>query len=504
MGGLWRIALGVGLGIAVSLAQDALFTSTRYITCLAVAPDGALWVGTMGGVLRRGPDGAWQKFTRREGLPAHEVRGLGIRDGEVVAFFPTASAVWRGGRWQVETLPQPSAEEGPEGHPWASAVWRGCRWVATVTGLQKMDGAARREVPLPSSPGTHLSALWPHGETLWAALFGDGLWAFDGRNWQRLELGLPPSAREITALAGNGSTVWVGTRRAGLWEYDGQRWISHLQPGEPFDHNGQALAMFQGHLFLSTLEDGLVVRTEEGWQQTPEGVLSSQAPRQMVTFQGSLYLRHGNGKVDRFDGAQWHREVGRALPRKEATALAADPDRLYVAQWGGWSEFDGRTWRHHLQRPELQGVPLTALYPEGDVLWIGTQGRGLAEVNRATGELRWHDERQGLPDDWVKCLARAGPWLYVGTFVGGLARGEGTHWETVAPLDRGEVTALEPDGAGGLFIATRTGVWHQGSSGLSQLLPADFYREAQALCRVEGGLWIATRTGLYFRADSRD
>lgn len=487
---------------------EAVFTSTRQVTSLAIAPDGALWAGTMGGVLRRSPDGTWQKFTRQEGLPAHEVRGLVIDHGEVVAIFPTASAVWRAGAWQMEPAPRPlpfaeiPGGAAPEGRPLCAALWRGRRCVATVTGLQIAEGTAWQQVPWPPSRGTHISALLPRGDALWVALFGDGLWAFNGQTWQRLELGLPPSAREITALASDGSTVWLGTRREGLWEYDGTKWIQHLQPEEPYDHNGQALAMFHGHLFVSTLEDGLVVRTEEGWQHLTEGLLSSSAPRQMVEFQGSLYLRHGNGKVDRFDGERWYREVCSALPRKEAMALTADPKRLYVAQWGGWSEFDGQTWKHHLHQPELQGVPITALYSEREVLWISTQGRGLAEVNRNRGQLRWHDERQGLPDDWVKCLVRVGPSLYVGTFVGGLARGNGTRWETVAPLDQGEVTALEPDGAGGVFIATRTGVWHQGDNGMLEPLHSRLgnpYPEAQALCRVAGGLWIATRTGLYFR-----
>ena len=63
------------------------------------------------------------------------------------------------------------------------------------------------------------------------------------------------------------------------------------------------------------------------------------------------------------------------------------------------------------------------------------------------------------------------------------------------------MTALEPDGSGGLFVATRSGVWHRGASGALAPLPssASFLdREVQALCRVPGGLWVGTRTGLFF------
>jgi hypothetical protein len=489
----------------------------------------------MGGVLRRSEDGTWQKGTRLDGLPAHEVRGLLIDGEEVVAVFPTASAVWRDGAWQVEPTARPLSHAGLSvgaalgGSPLCATVWRGRPCVATVTGLHLSDGQGWRRVALPKSRGTHLSALLPHGETLWAALFGDGLWAFDGKAWQRLDVGLPPSAREITAMASDGRTVWLGTRREGVWEYNGKEWTQHLQPDEPYDHNCQAVATYRGHLFVSTLEDGLVVRTEEGWRHYTDDILSSNAPRQLVEFGNRLYVRHGNGKVDCCEGERWTRDVCSGLPRREATALAADregwhggppregwhggPPLLYVAQWGGWSEFDGQTWTHHLGRPELQGVPITVLYPEGDTLWIGTQGRGLAEVVRATGALRWHDERQGLPDDWVKCIARVGQSLYVGTFVGGLARWDGARWAAVAELSQGEVPALSPDGAGGVFIATRTGVWHQARDGSLERAAtrdrpyqrADFLDpEVQALCLVEGGLWVGTRTGLYFLSDARE
>jgi hypothetical protein len=86
---------------SVSPAVDGVFTSTRYVTAIALAPDGTVWAGTMGGVLSRGPDGRWRKFTRADGLPSHEVLGLVVEDDTVVVVFPQASASWRDGRWQV-------------------------------------------------------------------------------------------------------------------------------------------------------------------------------------------------------------------------------------------------------------------------------------------------------------------------------------------------------------------------------------------------------------------
>lgn len=481
--------------------RDTAFTSTRHVTGLAVEPDGTVWAGTMGGVLHRSPDGVWQKFTRLSGLPAHEVRSIVPDEAAVVALFPRGAAAWREGQWQVAAAARRPLEPSPAEAPTRAVVWKGVSWVATLTGLHARGEKRGRTVPLPDSPGTHISALLPRGDTLWAALFGDGLWEFDGAEWRRLEIGLPLRAREITAMTSHGTTVWLGTRRDGLWEYRDRRWTQHRHAGEPYDHNCQALALYRGQLLVSTLEDGLAVRAENGWRHLTAAQLSSDAPRQMVAFGPSLYLRHGSGRVDAFDGRRWTRDVCARLPRKQAMALAADDQRLYVAQWGGWSEFDGRTWTHHLRRPELQGLPITALCPDGDRLWVGTQSRGTAEIDRSTGRLRWHDDRHGLPDDWVTTLARVGKTLCVGTFVGGLARWDGSRWTTAPELSGENVTALAPDATGGVYVGTRTGVWYHAPDGSLRSLheAAPFLdREVQALCPAEGGLWVGTRTGLYF------
>src|SRR5205823_5952031 len=85
-----------------------------------------------------------------------------------------------------------------------------------------------------------------------------------------------------------------------------------------------------------------------------------------------------------------------------------------------WSEFDGQGWTSHFPK-ELAGTPTTAVMAHRGHLWLGTQGRGLAEVELATGAVSIQDERNGLPDDWITCLGRMGDRVLAGTFVGGLA-----------------------------------------------------------------------------------
>jgi len=511
--------------ISVTPSVDAVFTSTRQITSIAAA-GGEVWATTLGGVLQRDKEGKWQKFTRLQGLPSQEARLVSLaNDGTPHVSLPNSKVQWKNEQWQKIDGKVPLTNTAQP----ATATWNGRLVEAGWNGLRIRNGDKWQDIKLPPSKGTHISALLPRAGGLWAAMFGDGLWEYSGAGWKPLQIGLPAQAREITALAEDAVTgsLWIGTRRDGLWEYSGGNWTQYLQPDEPYEHNGQAMVNFKGELFLSTLEDGLSVRTEQGWQQLGDTTLSSNAPRQMVEFQGALYVRHGGGKIDRFDGKTWKRDVFPWLPRKKAMAIASDGNRLFVAQWGGWSEWDGKAWSHVLRVPELQGLPLMSLQPDDDTLWIGTQSRGIAEVTqtieasktdgvKATTQaaptltptlpevsykVRWHDERHGLPDDWITCLFKTDNAIYAGTFIGGLTYSNGERWQHLKELEGENVTALEPDGNSGLYIATRNGIWHKSGAGVLRRLNDSLSfldTEAQALCKVPHGLWIATRTGLYF------
>jgi ligand-binding sensor domain-containing protein len=128
----------------------------------------------------------------------------------------------------------------------------------------------------------------------------------------------------------------------------------------------------------------------------------------------------------------------------------------------------------------------------------------LAEIDAATGTLRrFQGERDGLRDDWITAVARVGRTLYAGTFAGGLAlREDGAkRWTAVPGMESATITALAPDGAGGLYVATRSGAWRLSAGGEKERLSARhpiLDTETQALLPVKGGVWVGTRTGLYF------
>lgn len=489
----------------IAPSADTVFTATRQINCLATAHDGSLWVGTSGGLLKHARNGGWTKWTQLDGLPSPEIQGIEFVNGAARVITPRGVVLQAGGAWRKAALSAADkALLAAKGAP--QAVWRNRIYQATPETFKVTEKKKTRAIALPSSSGTHISAVLTRTGALWAAIYGDGIWAYSGRSWKRA-LSVPAGAREITALAAPSSAtkeLWLGTRRAGVWHFNGVAWKQYLQPGEPFDHNAYAIEEEDGKLFVSTLEDGLMVWEGKTWTRQGSAAISTEAPRQMARFGGALWLRHGGGQVDRLDAGGWSRDVLAKLPRRKVSILATDATRLYAAQWGGWSEWDGAAWTHYLDIPEIKDLPLMSLFPDGDIMWIGTQSRGIAQYNRATRTVKWFDERSGLPDEWITGLVRVDGQLYAGTFVGGLARLEGESWRTYPELKGQCITALEPGGKGDLFVATRQGIWRvsQGGKKIAPLKIAFLDPEIQSLHRTKGGLFAGARTGLFFVTDA--
>ncbi len=470
--------------------SDALWTSTREIRDLKPLPIAYnIWAATSGGVLEFSGQG-WTKWTRRDGLPSHEALEMRSMMHSPIARFPTASAIHNGRTWTLQS--EPVWEKKP-----LRFVWKKREVRVALDHLQ--FGEEKFDIP-PQSSGTHISAVLNIGPTLLVALYGDGLWNFDGENWTRAA-NVPANAREITALARDGRNSWVGTRRDGIFRRDEgvapqkQKWQQILQPNEPFSHNIQNFADFRGVLWASTLDDGLIYRSGENWRQVSTPTLSSSAPRQMLTWQDQLFVRFGGGLVDKFDSRNWTKNAFANIPRKGVYALAGDQKTLFAAGWGGWSEWDGQKWTPHFDVPPLQGVPLMGLLRQGENLWIATQSRGLGRYNRQTRDFRWFDERDGLPDDWVTSLGTFGGKIYAGTFVGGLARLDGEKWTVFEALQGQNVTAIV-ESKGQLFVSARTGIWEIKGDSATKVERSWLDSEVQALHAGKSGLWVGTRTSL--------
>lgn len=404
----------------LALAGPPCHTSTRHVRAIEFDAQGRALISTTGGRLVADPQGHFSKWTEAAGLANHDL--------------PAAKL-------------EPFAQ-GP-----------------------------------PLSLGTHVvgEVKDPGGRTV--ALFGDRyLWRWDGERWQLGPL-LPPDVDDATLLKRQGKDLWLGTRRHGAWRYRDGQWTSFLGPNEPRDHNAQAMAEFKDELWVSTLEDGLQVFGNGQWRNVTTPDISTPAPRDLVVYRGSLWVRHGDGQIDFLHHqGQWFKKVlWTELPRKQATRLVTDGNRLYIGQWGGWSEYD-QTWTHHFP-PELTGVPVTAIAPTKDGVWIGTQGKGLFFFGK---QVTRYGDVQGLPDDWITAIHVEAQTVTVGTFVGGAAVLRDGRFVVIPGTPGTTITALGPE-----LIVSGRGIRRKDDS--TWRSPS----EAQCFGVYHDQLWVGGRRGIY-------
>lgn len=76
----------------------------------------------------------------------------------------------------------------------------------------------------------------------------------------------------------------------------------------------------------------------------------------------------------------------------------------------------------------------------------------------------------------------------------------GDRWQPVPATAGDHITALLPDGAGGVYAAAGCGVWQVARDGRAHRLNDRrpwLDTETQCVWRTAAGLWLGTRTGLW-------
>ena len=207
------------------------------VRALALGADGAMWVGTDGGLARLDKDGHWQTYSKAStqgGLPDDSVRALALgADGSLWA--GTAAAAWRGSTRTATG--RPTARPAPRAacRTMSSRRWRSARTARCGPelggGLARLDkdghwrtySKASTQGGLPDDSVLAL-ALGADG-SLWAGTVGGGLARLDkDGHWQTYSKastqgGLPYDIVRALALGADGS-LWAGTFGGGLARLD--------------------------------------------------------------------------------------------------------------------------------------------------------------------------------------------------------------------------------------------------------------------------------------------
>jgi len=309
-------------------AADSPIQPGESVTAIAVASDGALWVGTSDLSIYR---------LDAEGWTDHSAIAAGMEGGRVSAIAATPDGtVWIGTRegllrFAGETWITYTAADGlagdeitslavaPEGALWAGASVVGVAFEGAGGGISRFDGASWASYSIDDGPTDAYSipsiAAAPDG-TLWAV---------------------------VTFFDSGGATPAISRFAAGKWT-------------------------------TFTPEDGLPGVKIRHIAAAPDGALWGSATDLASDPAGDSGARE-RSVVFRFDGQDWTIYTPEdGLPQAEISAIVTAPDgAVWIgADGAGIARFDGLTWTTYTAQDGLASDTVSAMTtaPDG-ALWIG-------------------------------------------------------------------------------------------------------------------------------------
>ena len=425
---------------------------------LAVAPDGALWLGTFEGLIRI-PSSSFHQFTfsgLTEYAPgpgkASRISALRFsRDG--VLWVGTEAGLFRYERDRfIAVGPRVSIsriKEAPDGH----------LWVLSADGLLELAG----------------SEVVPHPEV--AAQLGvnnsdirDVLKDQRGNTWYCTGLGvmretngrvenLDPQATTgkaaLHAYEDARGTIWIG-KENGLFRATANG--LELMLGEV--HIRSLYSDRDGNLWVGTNGAGIYRFRERAIRMftTADGLPNNVIMTVITTHDGSVWTGANCGGISRYDGKKFQTYSEKdGLLNSCVWAMVEDLNRdLWIATYGGgaFRYRDGK----FTQFSKGQGMPddrIGHVYASRDgSVWFATLG-GLTRVK--DGQIRNYTTADGLAANEIAATFedRAGT-IWVGTRLG-LSRMVGDRFENFASTPRAAVIPVGEDREGGLFVNVQTG-----------------------------------------------
>ncbi len=433
---------------------------------LAAVPGAGLW---------RWDGKAWSPVA---GAPAH-IAALALSDGFL------AAGTWGEGVWTCR-LPL-------DGHHSPTATTR-----PSDPRSRLITPAGARRSTRPAAPGSGPAAPASAGQCMPLAAPGTGpaALASAGRSTRPVAPALLRRPDSTAPAASPGTSTAPNTAGA---------WTRLSDPGALPAGNIQALALYQRRLVASTFDQGILVSPAvispggagaAAWQKVCSPEISSDAPRQLAVWRRRLLVRHGDGRVDAWNGTAWERDLlRRRSHRPWCAAVAVDGDRAAFGGWGAVTLCSGNRWRM-LPLPEPWAkAGVTALAWRGDTLILGSDRRGAALFHISEGRLQ---PLRGPDDPWITTLAAGSEGALIGSYNTGVAwwhpDGEGERNALPGPV---MAVALHPSRPAA--VATRAGVWLW-RRGTWDPVPAAWVAplEPQALFATDGGFWAGGRAGIAF------
>lgn len=326
-------------------------------------------------------------------------------------------------------------------------------------GVLAFNGREFRQLRPAAARLRQVSALLPlaDGKLLWGTAQG-GLWLYEGGELRVFHPQLKDAA--VTALAGDAADLWVGTLQNGAWHVRG----------------GRATKVHQGRVNAVVREDA------RAWLGTPLGMVAVSGDRvertwAAGTFVQTMLLADGEMTVGTLEDGVFSLAVDARQPRPAGVRLRGGAPVERVFRHEGRTlvltsealQFNGRDVLRGASGP-LRDRNIAALALDGLRTWIGYFDRGLDVLEGAAA--------RPVEDDVVFCINRIVPDRERGRTLVATANGLASFnsavqrervWTQQDGLLASHVTDLLLEPGGGLTIATPAGITfleHQRASSL--------------------------------------
>jgi signal transduction histidine kinase/ligand-binding sensor domain-containing protein len=465
------------------------------ISGAAKSPDGYLWVGTLGGLMRF--DGArFQEFSpaQLEGVPNKVVRSLivdhrgrlwfAMDRGVVVCVDSNTARVFT----ERDNLPDTQATtmaEDSEGGIWLSYYFR--PQVARIVGEQVTVFTVREGLPAGNTPVGFATdtkgRLWfVKGKNV--GLFRDGHF--------QVVLTFPETAIRITKAGAGGIWICAGSR---VLLYDEGRGLDDAGDLPADVWPTTLLEDRSGALWIGTGAHGLFRRDESGIQpmRTSHREITCLAQGR----EGNIWVGTAGGGLNRLrPRAVELLDTQSGLPFESVRSVCEDNGGfMWVAtQNGTVARQTGSEWSILTSATNWPGgrANCIATGPAGTV-WIGTGDRGL--VRWQDGRFKVWRKRNGLTTDGVRSLlvsSNGDVWLPWPNRLQRLRGEELTNFELPEPTRA--IRGIAEDAAGNIWLGTSEGRLYRfnGSAVVNEttLLPARAGAIRCLCATTDGSLWI--------------
>ena len=283
----------------------------EYITNIAFAPDGALWVGTSRGTTRV-QDKYWINYTSAHGLGNSWVNGIAALTGDKL-YFAT-----NGG------------------------------------GLTYFDGATRKTYATSNSaiPSDYVSAVAiDKQKRVWIGTTNAGVARLENDQWTKFSL----ANNYINALAiDSAGNVWVATSD-GAFFFDGKAWTRYTASAGLASHRVNAIAIAPDNQVWFGTDNGVSVFDGKAFRSfTQADGLPDNLVRALAVDATRVWVGTGRGLAV-FENGKWKTHTrADGLPDNEITTLAIDAQKIvWIGTPRGLSVFGGA-----LTRPTMLPVVL--------------------------------------------------------------------------------------------------------------------------------------------------